>query len=155
MSSTPISRIILSYIIKGIEHVVLRITLLLIQLLPGKRKKQKLEQVTRARLRDHFATLQNLTARNWLQRAFFTPLECLNMVWACYLIFAQTIGAFNNCACMSSTWGQTGGYLDFTQSNVASGLFVEKYWIQGTVITCVVMGLGMCYIVLEVSIHDQ
>jgi len=144
------SKSALSYVLGMIEVGVMQLAMLPLRIIPSKSKKRRLE-ATRARLRDHFATLQNLTTRNWLQRAFFTPLECFNMVWACYLIFAQTIGAFNNCACMTSTWGRVGGYLDFTQFDVANGSLVEKYWIQGTAMTCVVMGLGMGYIVLEVS----
>jgi hypothetical protein len=144
------SKFAFSYLLKVFEHIAVQIALLPIRLLPGKCEQHKLE-VTRALLQEHFATLQNLTTRNWLQRAFFTPLECFNMIWACYLIFAQTIGAFNNCACMTSTWGGVGGYLDFTQYDVANGPLVEKYWKQGTAITCVVMGLGMGYLILEVS----
>jgi hypothetical protein len=53
---------------------------------------------------------------------------------------------------MTSTWGGFGGYLDFTQINVANSAVVKEYWIIGTTITCVVMGLGMSYIVLEVPL---
>lgn len=143
------SKFILSYVLRKIEAAVLQFALFMMRLLPVQHKKQQLE-ATQHSIREHFATLQNLTTRNWLQRCFFTPLECANMTWACYLIFAQTIGAFNNCACMTSSWGGFGGYLDFTQFNVADSPVVLKYWIQGTVVTCVVMGLGMGYIVLEV-----
>jgi hypothetical protein len=133
------------------ENAVLQIAVISVKLLPGSNKRERLEEKQRA-IRDHFATLQHLTTRNWLQRAFFAPLECFNMIWACYLIFAQTIGAFNNCSCMTSSWSSRGGYLDFTQFRIADSPLVEKYWIQGTVISCVVMGLGMGYIVLEVSV---
>jgi hypothetical protein len=133
------------------EQAVLRIALLPLRLLPWTRESQKLD-ATEAAIRAHFKSLRSLTARNWLQRAFFTPLEFANLVWACYLLAAQTIGAFNNCACMTSTWGGFGGYLDFTQINVANSAVVEEYWIIGTTITCVVMGLGMSYIVLEVPL---
>jgi hypothetical protein len=143
------SRSMLSRLLRAIENAVLQIALLPIRLFPSHRKKQKTEAM-QMNVREHFATLQNLTARNWLQRAFFTPLECCNMIWACYLVFAQTIGAFNNCACMTSSWGGLGGYLDFTQFTVADSPLVPRYWIQGTTITCVVMVLGMGYIVLEV-----
>ncbi|KAL5121718.1 hypothetical protein ACEQ8H_000405 [Pleosporales sp. CAS-2024a] len=139
----------ISYLLHLVEHTVTQIALLPIRIRrPGLRRKQRLD-ATKARIRDHFATLQNLTTRNWLQRALFTPLECANMVWACYLVLAQTIGAFNNCACMTSTWGSVGGYLDFTEFDMANGPLVEKYWIQGTIVSCVFTGLGMCYIVLE------
>jgi hypothetical protein len=145
------SRSVLSRLLKTIERAVLQVALLPIRMVPRNRRTDETEAVQTS-VREHFATLQNLTVRNWLQRAVFTPLECCNMIWACYLVFAQTIGAFNNCACMTSSWGWSAGYLDFTQLNVADSPLVAKYWIRGTVITCVVMGLGMGFIVLEVCL---
>ncbi|KAF2630322.1 hypothetical protein BU25DRAFT_362432 [Macroventuria anomochaeta] len=129
-------------------NVVLHIASLPIRIVPSKHRVQRRE-ATKAAIRTYFLTLRGLTTRNWLQRAFFTPLEFANLVWACYLLTAQTIGAFNNCACMTSTWGGFGGYLDFTQINVANSAAVKEYWIIGTITTYVVMGLGMGYIVLE------
>jgi hypothetical protein len=143
------SKSMLSYLLKTIEKAVLQVALFPTRVLPRLNKRERLRTKEQS-IREHFATLQNLTTRNWFQRAFFAPLECFNMVWACYLVFAQTIGAFNNCTCMTSSWGSRGGYLDFTQFNVANSPLVAKYWIQGTTITCVVMALGMGYIVLEV-----
>jgi len=137
-------------LLKLLERMVIGIVLLCARLIPGKWKQQKLA-ATEASIRDYFSTLQNLTTRNWLQRIFFIPLEFFNMFWACCLIFAQTVGAFRNCACMSASWGSLGGYLDFAQINVADSPLVVRYWIQGTAVTCVVMSVGMAYIVLEVS----
>ncbi len=68
------------------------------------------------------------------------------------MIMAQTVGAFQNCACMTSSWAGNGGYLDFTDYVAANTQSVAAYWIEGTVITCVVMSAGMGYIVLEVSL---
>lgn len=143
------SKAFLAYVLGIIENGVISVATIAIRLTPGKRKKHRIEKTQKV-IREHFSTLQNLTTRNWFQRAFFTPLECLNMIWACYLVFAQTVGAFNNCGCMTSSWGGLGGYLDFTQFNVANSPTVLKYWIEGTVVTCVIMSLGMGYIVLEV-----
>ena len=145
------ARTILARSLDLFEEAVLQIALLPFRLLPWTHKPQRVD-ATEAVIRAHFISLRCLTARNWLQRAFFTPLEFANLVWACYLLAAQTIGAFNNCACMTSTWGGFGGYLDFTQINVANSAVVEEYWIIGTTITCVMMGLGMSYIVLEVPL---
>ncbi|KAF1933565.1 uncharacterized protein M421DRAFT_200180 [Didymella exigua CBS 183.55] len=142
------SRTLLAQLLQIIETGVLQSILLLLRLLPSKYGRERLG-TTEAAIHAHFLSLRSLTARNWLQRGFFTPLEFTNLVWACYLLTAQTVGAFNNCACMTSTWGGFGGYLDFTQINVANSAVVEKYWIIGTTTTCVVMGLGMSYIVLE------
>ncbi|KAF9694814.1 hypothetical protein EKO04_007064 [Ascochyta lentis] len=139
---------VLAQILDYIEKVVLHIVLLLLRLLPFQHKLVRLETAETA-IRSHFLTLRCLTARNWFQRAFFTPLEFTNLVWACYLLVAQTVGAFNNCACTTSTWGGFGGYLDFTQANMAKTVAVKEYWLIGTVTTCTVMVLGMGYIVLE------
>ena len=143
------SKSLLARLLRMLESGLLQISLAPLRILPTQYRKQRLA-TTEAAIREHFWTLRNLTARNWLQRGFFTPLEFANLVWACYLLAAQTFGAFNNCACMASTWGGFGGYLDFRQINVANSAAVEEYWIIGTVITCAVMGLGMGYIVLEV-----
>jgi hypothetical protein len=146
------SRAMLSCVLRTVESLALQIVLLPVRIIPSDRKKKKMEG-TQISVREHFTTLQNLTARNWLQRAFFTPLECCNMISACYLVFAQTVGAFNNCVCMTSSWGGgLGGYLDFTQFNVTDSPVLLNYWIQGTVISCVVMSLGMAHIVLQVSL---
>jgi predicted type IV restriction endonuclease len=51
---------------------------------------------------------------------------------------------------MTSSWGGYGGYLDFTQYNIASSPLVVKYWIQGTGLTCTVMAGGMAWIVVQV-----
>jgi hypothetical protein len=40
--------------------------------------------------------------------------------------------------------------LDFTQWKVSNSPELAHYWVQGTVISCVIMGLGMVYIVIEV-----
>ncbi|KAF1362030.1 hypothetical protein EJ07DRAFT_109422 [Lizonia empirigonia] len=128
--------------------VVLKIALLPLRLMPLEQNSKRMD-ATELAIRTQFITMRNLTVRNWLQRAFFTPLEFANLVWACYLLAAQTIGAFNNCACMTSTWGGFGGYLDFTQVNQANSAAVEEYWIIGTSTTCIVMFLAMSYIILE------
>ncbi|KAF2738610.1 hypothetical protein EJ04DRAFT_41324 [Polyplosphaeria fusca] len=142
------SKAFLGHILKWTEAIIIWTTLLLIRILPMTQKADRIRTSER-RLKHHFETLHNLTTRNWLQRAFFTPLEFVNMVWLCYLVAAQTIGAFNNCACMSSTWGSWGGYIDLTQWDQATSNLVEKYWITGTTITCVFMGIGMIYIIIE------
>lgn len=133
------------------EQFVENIVLLCMRLLPLARKKSRLEAV-KQKIRTHFEVLRGLTTRNWLQRAVFAPLEFSNMVWLCYLLMAQTIGGFNNCTCMATLWGY-GGYIDFATLNQVNSSAVEKYWKQGTVITCVIMGMGMAYIVLQVGIY--
>lgn len=144
------SRAFLKKTLDCIETTVAFLASFSIRLLPLHNKRRRL-QTAEGLVHDHFNILRDLTTRNWLQRAFFTPLEFANMVWLCYLLMAQTIGAFNNCACMTSSWGRYGGYLDFTQADQADSLSVAEYWVEGTVITCVFMGAGMVYVTAEVS----
>lgn len=102
-------------------------------------------------LRNHFHVLRNLTPRQWTERLFFQPVEAFNTVWLIYLFMAQTIGAFNNCDCQTSIWAgkSRGGYLDFTQWQYSNSPRIQKYWIIGTVVSCVFMGLGIIYVVIE------
>ncbi|CAI6333681.1 unnamed protein product [Periconia digitata] len=134
--------------LQAMEEFIVHTVLTLIRLFPFSHKASKLETAETA-LRTHFEILRHLTTRNWLQRVIFTPLELGNMIWLCYLLTAQTIGAFNNCTCLSSIWGGFGGYLDFETVSSVKSPSVEKYWQMGTIITCTTMGLGMAYIVLE------
>jgi hypothetical protein len=143
------SKVLLANTLRRVEGAVVWTALLAIRIVPMKRKPDRLRTAEKT-VRDHFETLHNLTARDWFQRALFTPLEFSNMVWLCYLVIAQTLGAFNNCACMTSNWGAWGGYLDFKMWDQANSGLVERYWIIGTTITCVFMGIGMFYIILEV-----
>ncbi|KAF2658975.1 hypothetical protein K491DRAFT_689578 [Lophiostoma macrostomum CBS 122681] len=142
------SRATLAKILSYFEEFMVWSVLLWIRVLPLEAKIVKLSTTERA-IRNHFVSLHRLTTRAWLQRGLFTPLEFANTVWLCYLIIAQTLGAFNNCACMTSIWGGSGGYMDFTQYNHANSTTVVRYWIEGTVTTCFFMALGMGYIVLE------
>ena len=145
------SKAAVARLLKYTEGIVIWSVLLCIRMAPlRKTVKATKREAAESLIRNHFSTLRVLTTRGWLQRGFFTPLEFANMVWLCYLLFAQTIGAFNNCACMASTWGGIGGYLDFTQFEQADGSEVKKYWFVGTILTCVIMVLGMAYIVVQV-----
>jgi hypothetical protein len=103
-------------------------------------------------IRSYFQTLHALTTRQWIESCLIQPLEALNTIWLVYLIMSQTTGAFVTCACQSSLWSRGGGYLDFTQWKTSNSTALADYWIQGTVISCVIMGLGMIYIVIEVHI---
>lgn len=138
-------------LLNAIEIAVLCLTASTIRLLPLPQKRSRIH-ATEARLRAHFAVLRDLPTRAWLQRAFFTPVECANTIYLSYLLLAQTIGAFNNCACMSSNWGQYGGYLDFTQIERSDSPMVGRYWVVGTVVTCLCMGVGMAYVTVEVCV---
>jgi hypothetical protein len=103
-----------------------------------------------AGIRSHFQTLHTLNTRQWVERCVIQPLEAFNTIWLVYLVISQTVGSFVTCGCQSSIWARGGGYLDFTQWKVSNSTELSYYWVQGTVISCVIMGLGMAYIVIEV-----
>lgn len=142
------SKTALAKILIVLEGLSVRLVLIILRAAPMRRRKVRMERIEFA-IRRHFEKLRNLTTREWTQRVFFTPVEFVNTVWMCYMIMAQTVGAFNTCSCMTSSWGGYGGYLDFTQWSHADSPLVAEYWIQGTIITCTFMALGMAYIVLE------
>jgi hypothetical protein len=101
-------------------------------------------------VRSHFQTLHAFTTRQWIECCFFQPLEASNTIWLLFIIMSQTTGAFVNCFCQTSFWAHGGGYLDFTQWKVSDSTQLANYWFQGTVISCMIMGVGMFYIVIEV-----
>lgn len=61
------------------------------------------------RLKATWMSWQDKTAPQRIDRLFFKPVECFNLVWLTYITLAQTTGAYNNCHCKSSTWGGGGG----------------------------------------------
>jgi hypothetical protein len=137
--------------LRSTEPVIVSITIFLTRHLPVSNRAANARKVEQA-VRRHFQTLQELTLRQWIERCFFIPLEAFNTLWLMYMIMAQATGAFNNCLCQTSVWGLGGGYLDFTQWSYSNSPLVGRYWVAGTVISSSFMGLGMIYIVIEVSL---
>lgn len=133
------------------ENTAIRISRICIRVLPMKNRHTRIETAISA-IHTHIATLQTWTLRDWSEVLFFTPIEFLNTVWLVVLTMAQTIGAFVTCACQCSIWGFGGGYLDFTQWQVSNSPHIYEFWLVGTVVSCVCMGVGFVYIVLEVSL---
>ena len=76
-------------------------------------------------------------------------IQACNSTWLIYIIFAQTFGAYQTCACMSSNWSSGAGYIDFqvAEFNGANGVYL--YWSAGTATSCIVLLAGMLYIVHE------
>jgi hypothetical protein len=142
------SKATLFWLLNFAEQFCVIFSVSIAKLIPMRRKRQKLRNIETA-IRSYYGTLQDLTTRQWAERCFFTPVEFTNTVWLCYLVTAQTMGAFVNCACQTSIWSSGGGYLDFTQWNITNNSKVGEFWIMGTVISSVFMGVGMIYVVSE------
>jgi hypothetical protein len=113
-------------------------------------KRAKKREKFRKRLYAKITESHEYTVRQWTHRLFFVPIEIINTIWLCYIVLAQTFGAYVNCRCKSSNYGFGGGYVDLEQTNVTHNRFVKFYWRTGTTISCTIMGLGLAYIVIEV-----
>ncbi|KAF2095623.1 hypothetical protein NA57DRAFT_26158, partial [Rhizodiscina lignyota] len=100
-------------------------------------------------VRKNIKALRQLNARRWFEYCFFIPVEAFNCAWLIYLFLAQTTGAFVNCACQASTWSPRGGYLDFNVWQYSANPQLHKYWVEGTIISCTFMGVGIVYVVIE------
>ncbi|KAL8887976.1 MAG: hypothetical protein Q9205_006270 [Flavoplaca limonia] len=77
------------------------------------------------------------------------PLEAGNTVWLTYTVFAQTLGAFQTCDCMASTWTKDGGYIDFEKYQYYAAHGVYQTWGIATGVSLLVMSVGLAYIVFE------
>ena len=114
------------------------------------RKRQKKETRMRKRLEARVERWQDYTFREWAERLFFRPMEFFNTCWLIYITMAQTFGSYVTCECQSSIYGWGGGYIDFKIMVQAAPGTVTRYWISGTVVSSLIIGLGMAYVVLEV-----
>jgi hypothetical protein len=141
---------VLAWILRVYESAALSIALVLTRSVSWTKRarRRRLPKVEHS-VREHFVYLHSLTARQWLERCLLQPLEVLNTLWLCYLIIGQTFGMFNTCACMGSLWAAGGGYIDFTQWDYSTAPDIRRYWIIGTSLTCIIMGLGMLYVCIE------
>ena len=77
------------------------------------------------------------------------PLEFVNFVWLMYILFAQTVGAYQNCECFSAIWIGQGRYVDFTTWSSYSSNSLTLCWAVATALSCAVMCIGFAYIVAE------
>ncbi|KAL8799579.1 MAG: hypothetical protein Q9182_005790 [Xanthomendoza sp. 2 TL-2023] len=104
---------------------------------------------TRQAMRKAFRWLQSLTLRDVILNSIIRPLEVANTGWLTYTVFAQTLGAFQTCDCMASTWTGEGGYIDFEtyQYYAAHGVYLT--WGLATALSLLVLTLGLAYIVFE------
>jgi hypothetical protein len=117
---------------------------------PSKRERKR--EKYRKALKHTFDESHSYTLRQWTHRCFFIPAEVINASWLIYIILAQTFGSYLNCRCQSSIYGVGGGYIDLTQTKVSHNQWLKWYWSTGTSLSCVIMGLGLGYVVLEVRL---
>ncbi|KAI4134825.1 MAG: hypothetical protein LQ347_001205 [Umbilicaria vellea] len=90
-----------------------------------------------------------LSLRDKLEIFMFRPWELVSTAWLCYIILAQTVGAYQNCACVSSTWSALGGYMDFEDVAYYRSAGVVVYWSTATALPCFIMSIGFAFIVTE------
>ncbi|KAF2093584.1 hypothetical protein NA57DRAFT_47952, partial [Rhizodiscina lignyota] len=105
-------------------------------------------------LQSHVDTLHELTFRQWAN-GFLLFLETFNTAWIIYIVLSQTFGAFVTCDCQCSIWSKIGGYMDLSQWDFTHVPSVTTYWRLGTILSTVVMGIGMIYIVIEWCIQSH
>lgn len=88
--------------------------------------------------------------RDIVRNLVLRPLEAFNSGWLCYIIFAQTFGSYQTCECMASTWTVgRGGFIDFSDTSQYNGSGVYAYWSVGVTFSCMVMSIGLWYIIHE------
>jgi hypothetical protein len=115
----------------------------------GSTKQEDKKEKIRARLHNFFQNTHYYSTRQWLHRLFFVPVEIFNTIWLVYIVLAQTFGAYSNCKCVCSLYGFTGGYVDLAQASTTDNPYVQYYWSAGTALSCIVLGLGLIYVVTE------
>lgn len=76
-------------------------------------------------------------------------IEVGNSIWLAYIVFAQTVGSYVTCDCISSIWASGGGYTDFENVDFYREHGVTYYWGVGTSLSCAVLVVGLAYIVAE------
>ncbi|KAA6413711.1 MAG: hypothetical protein FRX48_02072 [Lasallia pustulata] len=103
----------------------------------------------RNRTRKLLNTWKALSARDQLEVVMFRPYEIVSTGWLCYIIFAQTVGSYQNCGCMSSSWTSLGGYIDFEDYAYYRSAGVVTDWATGTALSCCIMSIGLAFIVAE------
>ncbi|KAL8964433.1 MAG: hypothetical protein Q9183_004450 [Haloplaca sp. 2 TL-2023] len=93
--------------------------------------------------------LRSLTVRDVMEKAIIRPLEAANSVWLFYIVFAQTLGAYQTCDCMATTWANQGGYIDFETYDFYTGQAIYLIWSIATGVSLLVMSLGLLYVAFE------
>ncbi|KAL6710150.1 hypothetical protein ACN47E_009941 [Coniothyrium glycines] len=125
-------------------HIAVRVALFM----PWQDKNRVQRHVERY-LERVFTNLKAMSPQRKWELFFFRPVEIFNTIWLVYIVLAQTFGWYKTCACVTSTWGGGGGYLDFGVQDTSNSKWVLYYWTAGTLMTAFVMTLSMFYITVE------
>ena len=95
----------------------------------------------------------------WLSELKFKYREPLLLVldliitgWLFYIVWAQTVGAWETCDCVGSTWGRIGhgpgGYIDFLSVVQYKAEGIKIYWGLGTATSMGIMFVAMTHIII-------
>lgn len=55
-----------------------------------------------------FDALSGMSGRDKTALFILRPMDIIGSIWLAYIVAAQTFGSYQNCECMSSTWGLAG-----------------------------------------------
>ncbi|KAF1950600.1 hypothetical protein CC80DRAFT_482449 [Byssothecium circinans] len=137
-----------SSIMRATQNWCIQMIVQIALLFPSKDKEAMTEKVE-ASLDEWVKKMRAMNAQKKWEWFFFRPLEAFNATWLVYIVIAQTFGSYKTCECVTSNWGGAGGYLDFGVQDISTTKWVVYYWLTGTLVTSVVMGLSMFYITVE------
>ncbi|CAI6244916.1 unnamed protein product [Periconia digitata] len=137
-----------SSLLRATQNWCIRLVISIVILYPWNDKAEMAEKVEGS-IDILLKRFRAMDARKRWEWFFFRPMEAFNSVWLMYIITAQTIGSYKTCDCVTSGWGGAGGYLDFVVQDIATTKWVYVYWVSGTLVASVVMGLSMIYITVE------
>lgn len=84
--------------------------------------------VASKKLRQALDWWSNLSFRRRIEALVLRPIDCINTVWLCYIVLAQTFGWYRTCECQASVWGGGGGYIDFQTIQWYRAHGVAYYW---------------------------
>lgn len=132
-----------------VENILIGLMSTVLTIFYGSKHRKTKKDELRRTLVASFRAWHDLQVREQLHYLVFIPLEVGNAIMLVYILLAQTFGLYVNCRCKAANFGGGGGYIDLVQTNKARNPMTKFSWIAGTAISCVIMTLAACYVVLE------
>lgn len=79
-----------------------------------------------SRVRNGFHALYEMSGKDKATLFILRPLDITASIWLAYIVSAQTFGSYQNCDCMSSTWGLhgVGGPCSYLQAHTAEPVVI-------------------------------